>query len=123
MPRSFYKHKLVLDEHLPPRQFFPRLNEHFDVKHIKHDLHCGGMDDPSIHELAVEQGRIILTTNVKDFRPLLREDSPGVIGIPETWSSARLDTKLTSLLMKHGPNYFKGCFRSLGAETDKKKAA
>jgi hypothetical protein len=71
MPKGFYKHKLLLDEHLPPRQFLPRLNEHFDVKHIKHDLHQGGMDDPPIHELAVKQGRIILTRNIKHFRPLL----------------------------------------------------
>jgi hypothetical protein len=54
--------KLLLDEHLPPRQFLPRLNEHFDVKHIKHDLHHGGMEDPPIHELAVKQGHIILTS-------------------------------------------------------------
>jgi hypothetical protein len=71
MPKPFYKHKLLLDEHLPPRQFLPRLNEHFDVKHIKHDLHHGGMEDPPIHELAVKQGRIILTRNVEHFRPLM----------------------------------------------------
>jgi len=123
MPRSFYKHKILLDEHLYHRRAYPTLNEHFDVKHIKDDLHHGGMDDPQIYELAVEQRRVILTTNVKDFRPLLREDSPGVIGIPETWSTARLDTKLTALFMKHGSNYFKGRFRSLGAIEIEKLAA
>jgi hypothetical protein len=116
MPKPFYKHKLLLDEHLPPRQFLPRLNEHFDVKHIKHDLHQGGMEDPPIHELAVKQGRLILTRNIKHFRPLLREDTPGIIGVPETWPREQLDTKLTSLFMQHGPKYFKGRFRSLAAE-------
>lgn len=123
MPKSFYKHKLLLDEHILPRQLLPRLNEHFDVKHIKHDLHHGGMDDPLIHELAVKQGRIILTTNVKDFRPLLREDSPGVIGIPVTWSSSRLDTSLTTLFMRHGQNYFRGCYRPLAAPDIEKQVA
>jgi predicted nuclease of predicted toxin-antitoxin system len=123
MPKPFYKHKLLLDEHLPPRQFLSRLNAHFDVKHIKHDLHRGGMDDQPIHELAVEQGRIILTSNVKDFRPLLRENSPGIIGIPETWSTARLDTKLTALLIQHGPNHFRGRFHALGAVEARKQAA
>jgi hypothetical protein len=123
MPKPFYKHKLLLDEHLPPRQFLPRLNEHFDVKHIKHDLHHGGMDDSPIHELAVKQGRIILTSNVKDFRPLLREDSPGVIGIPETWPTTRLDTKLAALLMQHGANHFRARFQSLGAIAAKEQAA
>ena len=120
MPKPFYKHKLLLHEHLPPRQFLPRLNEHFDVKHIKHDLHHGGMDDPLIHDLAVKQGRLILTRNVKHFRPLLREDTPGIIGVPETWPRDQLDTKLTSLFIRHGPKYFKGRFRPLGAQEEEK---
>jgi hypothetical protein len=123
MPKQFYKHKLLLDEHLPPRQFLARLNELFDVKHIKHDLHNGGMADQAIYELTGSQGRIILTSNVKDFRPLLREDSPGIIGIPETWSTSRLDTKLTALLMHHGPNYFRGRFHPLAAIEPKSQAA
>jgi hypothetical protein len=123
MPKAFYKHKVLLDEHLPPRQLLSRLNAHFDAKHIKHDLHHGGMDDGLIHELAVAQGRIILTINVKDFRPLLREDSPGIIGIPETWSAPRIDTKLTALLMRHGTNHFRGRYRSLAAKEQTHQAA
>ncbi len=123
MPKPFYKHKLLLDEHLPPRQFLPRLNQRFDVKHINHDLHHGGMDDPPIHELAIKQGRIILTRNVKHFRPLLRKNTPGIIGIPETWPRTLLDTKLTALLIKQGSNYFRGRFRSLGAIVAKKQTA
>jgi hypothetical protein len=116
MPKPFHKHKTLLDEHLPPRQVLASLNAHFDVKHIDHDFHLAGLSDPAINELAVKQGRIILTINVKDFRPLLREDSPGVIGIPENWSANRIDTKLTALLMRHGPNYFRGRYRALAAE-------
>ena len=123
MSKSFYKHKLLLDEHLPPRQFLPRLNEHFDVKHIKHDLRHAGMEDPLIHELAVEQGRIIFTSNINDFRTLIQEDSPGVIGIPVTWSTSRLDTTLTPLCMHNGPNYFRGHYRSLAVPDIEKQAA
>ena len=123
MPKAFYKHKLLLDEHISPRQFFTRLNARFDVKHIDHDLHHAGMDDPSVFELAMSQDRIILTKNVKDFRPLLREDSPGVIGIPETWSNERVDTKLTALLTKNGQNYFRGRYRSLAALETETSAA
>jgi hypothetical protein len=36
------------------------------------------MVDSLIYELAVSMGRIILTSNIKDFRPLLQEDSPEV---------------------------------------------
>ncbi len=122
MPKRFYKHKLLLDEHLPPRQRLAQLNERFDVKHIVHDLHLGGMADAAISDLAGAQQRLILTSNVKDFRPLLREDSPGVISIPEAWSAARLDTKLTALLTRHGPAYFRGRVRPLGGEEGRRAA-
>jgi predicted nuclease of predicted toxin-antitoxin system len=108
LPKRFYKHKTLIDEQVSPRQYFPRLNERFDVKHIKHDLNLASLPDPEVYQLAVKQGRIILTKNVSDFRPLIRADSPGVIGIPETWSNDRIDTKLTALLMKHSPNHFRG---------------
>ena len=123
MPKPFYKHKTLLDENLYHRRAYPLLNEHFDVKHIRDDLHLGGFPDPEIYQLAVSQGRIMLTKNVKDFRPLLREGSPGIIGIPETWSAKRVDTKLTALLMKHGPNYFRGRYRPLAAEEPTRQAA
>src|SRR5262249_10521546 len=77
MPKAFYKHKALLDEHLLHRRLYPLLNAHFNVKHIRDDLHLDGLPDTAIYELAVKQGRIILTTNVKDFRPLLREECPG----------------------------------------------
>ncbi len=115
MPKPFYKHKTLLDEHLLHRRLYPLLNARFDVKHIRDDLNLGGLPDPEVYALAVKQGRIILTTNVKDFRPLIREDCPGIIGIPEAWSLNRIDTKLTSLLMRHGTNYFRGRYRSLAA--------
>jgi predicted nuclease of predicted toxin-antitoxin system len=123
MPKPFYKHKTLLDEHLYHRRVYPLLNEHFDVKHIRDDLHLDGLPDPAIYELARQQGRIILTKNVKDFRPLLRDDSPGIIGIPETWSTSRIDTKLTALLTRHGPNYFRGRYRPLAAEEPQSQAA
>jgi hypothetical protein len=123
MTPRFYKHKTLLDEQISPRQYFPRLNEHFDVKHIKHDLNFTGLPDPEVYALAVKQRRIILTKNVKDFRPLLRIDSPGIIGIPEAWSLSRVDTKLTALLMNHSPNYFCGRYRALAAEDQTRQTA
>jgi hypothetical protein len=123
MTQRFYKHKTLLDEQVSPRQYFPRLNEHFDVKHIKHDLNLAGLPDPEVYALALSQGRIILTKNVKDFRPLLEEDCPGIIGIPEAWSLSRVDTKLTALFMKHGAAYFRGRYRPLAAEDETRHAA
>jgi predicted nuclease of predicted toxin-antitoxin system len=123
MTQRFYKHKTLLDEQVSPRQYFPRLNARFDVKHIKHDLNLASLPDPEVYALALSQSRIILTKNVKDFRRLLREDAPGIIGIPEAWSNQRIDSKLTALLMRHGPNYFRGRYRPLAAEDQASYAA
>ena len=80
------------------------------------------MADAAIFALAGAQQRLILTSNVRDFRPFLREGSPGVIGIPETWSVERLDTKLTALLTRHGLAYFRGRVRLLGVEEARRAA-
>ena len=48
MVHHFYKHKLLLDENMPPRLEFPRLNGLFDVKHIRDDLGSGGLLDPEV---------------------------------------------------------------------------
>jgi Domain of unknown function (DUF5615) len=123
MPKRFYKHKILLDEHLLDRRLYPLLNAHFDVKHIRDDLHLDGLPDPQVYELALKQGRILLTTNVKDFRPLLRDDCPGIIGIPDAWLPNRIDSKLTALLMHHSPTYFRGRYRPLAAEDQTRHAA
>jgi hypothetical protein len=123
MAKPFYKHKTLIDEQLLHRRLYPLLNAHFDVKHIKHDLNFAGLPDPQVYELAVKQGRIILTTNVKHFRPLLRDDCPGIIGIPGAWLPDRIDTKLTALLRNHGPAYFRGRYRSLAAEDQTSQAS
>ena len=119
MPKRFYKHKLLLDENMPSRPALPRLNQHFDVKHIRNDIHHGQIDDPDVYQLAATQGRIVVTFNGTDFRPLVgRLDGyePGVIDIPAGWSAARIDTKLTALLMRHGSTYFASQYRTLATE-------
>jgi Domain of unknown function (DUF5615) len=90
---------------------------------VRDDLHLASLPDPQVYELAVKQGRIILTTNVKHFRPLLRDDCPGIIGIPGAWLPDRIDSKLTALLIHHGPAYFRGRYRSLAAEDQAESVA
>lgn len=45
MPPKFYKHKLLLDEGLYPRKSLKRINNRYNIKHIKHDLCKGGIKD------------------------------------------------------------------------------
>jgi hypothetical protein len=111
MPKGFHHHKLLLDEHLSPRQEYEQLNHHFDL-----NLRRGGMNDPAIYTLAVTLGRIIVTANGKDFRPLVDNSSPGVIDVPADWADDRVDTKLTALFKGHSPRYFGGKYIALAAE-------
>lgn len=68
MPKGFYKHRLLLDENMPHRSEFPILNSKFDVKHIEDDFKQGGLADPDVYQLAVDQNRILVTFNSKHFR-------------------------------------------------------
>jgi len=118
MPKSFYKHKVLLDENMPSRRLLKRLNHHFDVKHIRDDLRRGALDDAGIYQLAATQDRIVVTFNGRDFRPLVGTVpmDPGVIDLPMGWNEAQIDTKLTALLMRHGAAYFAGHYRTLATE-------
>jgi predicted nuclease of predicted toxin-antitoxin system len=117
MSKRFHKHKLLFDENMEARQLFLRLNEHFDVKHVRDDLKQGGIDDEPVYQLAVAQGRIIITLNGDDFRPLVgTKPDAGAIKIPSAWTREHIDTKLTALLMRHGPAYFAGHLRILATE-------
>lgn len=98
------------------RQSYPRLNQHFDVKHIRHDLRRGGSKDASVYKLATKLGRIMITANGRHFRNLVQPGSPGVIDYPADWSTSQVDTKLTALLMHYGPTYFAGHYRILATE-------
>jgi predicted nuclease of predicted toxin-antitoxin system len=124
MPKAFYKHKVLFDENMPPRTQYPRLNERFDVKHVSHDYNKGGVADEEVYKMACKQRRIIITINRDDFARLVgTKDDCGVIAVPDGPAATRTDTKLTALLMQHGPNYFRGRLVPLGAEEARKQAA
>jgi len=122
MPKPFYKHKLLYDENMPPRTQYPRLNAHFDVKHISHDYHKDGIPDEEVYDIAVKQGRMIITINRDDFEKLVGFKADcGVIAVPDGPAAARTDSKLTALLMRHGSSYFRGHVIPLGAIATKQK--
>ena len=117
MLKRFYKHKILLDENMDPRQKYAQLNELFDVKHVAHDLHYAGAPDPIVYDLASKTGRIVVTLNGDDFRPLVgTKPDAGVIKIPDAWTRERVDTRLTALLKRHGQKYFAGQYRTLATE-------
>ena len=59
------------------------------------------LSDPKIYKLAQKEGRIVVTYNMKDFAPLVENDTrSGVIGVSPALSADQVDKKLTSLLNK-----------------------
>lgn len=122
MAHKFYKHKLLLDEGFPPRSYFPMLNQRFDVKHIKTDLRKIGLPDNEIYALAVQLGRLIVTYNDKDFKPLApASKETGVIGVPPTTPYPTVDKKLTALLTKSSMKALQGKYTAL-LQTEKQAA-
>src|SRR6266446_1696460 len=106
MPRKFYKFKLLLDENMPPRQRFPRLNSRFDLKHIRDDLNQTGLKDPPVYALAGKLNRLIITFNGNDFKNMVAQSTQtGVINLSTNLRNDQIDTKLTALLTKtpHSP--------------------
>ena len=109
MPKGFYKHKILLDENMPQRFRLPLLNEQFEVKHLRDDLGKGQLVDPEVYELAVKERLVIVTYNIKDFRPMsgTKKDA-GIIGAPDRLPIKQLDTKLCALLKHLRPNALRG---------------
>lgn len=118
MPPRFYKHKLLLDEGIFPRQSLRRINNRYNIKHIKHDLKKGGIEDQEVYEIACKGKRIIITYNIGDFRKLARQSkNTGVIGVTYGFTPERLDIKLNSLLSKSSEKKFYGKYTSLSHNT------
>lgn len=84
MAPRFYKHKLLLDEGLYSRKSLKRINNRYNIKHVKHDLNKGGITDMEVYEIASKQKRIIITYNIEHFRQLaVQNRNTGVIGVSQ----------------------------------------
>jgi hypothetical protein len=102
---------------MPQRYRLPLLNKQFDIKHVRDDLGKGELDDPLVYELAVREQRVLVTYNIKDFRPLAGTKADrGIIGAPDRLPILQLDTKLCAMLKRLTPNALNGKYLALGAE-------
>src|SRR3990167_7744691 len=96
--RHSSKLKLLFDEPLPPRQQFPKLNNYCDIKHVRNDLKQPGLTDSQVYSLANRQERLLVTFNIKHFRPMISEDQMSVIGISPNLLANQIDRKLLSFI-------------------------
>lgn len=119
--KRFTKFKILLDEALPPREKFPQTNKIFDVKHLRHDLSLPGLADSVVYKIAQELGRLVVTSNIKDFRKLLQGKKTGVIGVNMALRTEDIDKKLCSLLKKTSKGRLFGKVTKITGETGKGK--
>jgi predicted nuclease of predicted toxin-antitoxin system len=120
MVRKFHKHKLLLDEGFPIRSYFPLLNSRFDVKHITKDFKQVSLSDKQVHKFAAEHDRIVVTLNIKDFKPLSPTNkNTGVIGVSANLPYDQVDKKLTALLNKSTRKQFLGMLTVISGESQK----
>jgi predicted nuclease of predicted toxin-antitoxin system len=81
--------RILLDAHISGRTVGRALTESsHDVRALDSEIELEGLSDPQVLELAATEGRVLVTANIRDFEPLLREwggegRSPsGVILVP-----------------------------------------
>jgi len=119
MSRNYHRYKLLLDEGLPLPQYFPLLNNLFNVKHVLQDFKGAGMSDEEVYALAAKENRLIITFNKKHFQSMAtKSKETGVIAISHTPLPPQQDTKLTAFLRKRSPSELFGKFNVISGETD-----
>ena len=119
MKKRFYKHKILLDENVHYKTYFPVLNSFFDVKHITEDYHKVGLSDLQIYKYALSLKRIIVTFNIKDFHELaLTSKKIGVVGISSNMPVEVIDKKLTAFFKKASKNSLLGKLTSVTKEIE-----
>ena len=65
--------RLFLDAHVSARRIATALREQHDVRAADEERELDGSDDERLLALATEQGRIMVTFNVKDFARITTE--------------------------------------------------
>lgn len=83
--------RLLLDAHISGRMVGKALVEgDHDVRALDSEIELEGLSDPEVLELAATEGRVLVTANIRDFEPLLREwagesrPHAGVILVPSS---------------------------------------
>jgi Domain of unknown function (DUF5615) len=83
--------RILLDAHISGRTVGKSLVEGgYDVRALDPDPDLEGLSDPEVLQLGAAEGRVLVTANIRDFEPLLREwagegrSNAGVILVPSS---------------------------------------
>ena len=96
--------RLLLDAHISGRAVGRALAEAgHDVRRLDSEYELEGLDDPGVLELAATEGRVLVTANIRDFEPLLREwtgesrSRAGVILVPSSVRNEALGVLISGM--------------------------
>ncbi len=83
--------KILLDAHISGKTVGKALIENgHDVRALDSEPDLEGLSDPEVLQLAAAEGRVLVSANIRDFEPLLREwagerhPHAGVILVPSS---------------------------------------
>jgi predicted nuclease of predicted toxin-antitoxin system len=83
--------RILLDAHISGRTVGKALVQGgHDVRALDSEIEFEGLSDPEVLELAATEGRVLVTANIRDFEPLLREwagegrSHAGVVLVPSS---------------------------------------
>ena len=106
--KKHIRHILLLDEGVPPKERFPKLNNLHVVKHINHDFKKGGSKDQNIYQLADKNHFLVVVYNTKDFKPLITPNKPSVISLSTNLTNEQIDREVCKMLKTLKPSQTKG---------------
>lgn len=114
------RYKLLLDENVETRKYFPILNSRHNVKHIAEDLKQSSITDTAVYALAKKEKRLIITYNDKDFYALSEQSKDtGVIGVSKNLTPEQNDKKVHALLARKSKGELYGHFNQVSGEAVK----
>lgn len=116
------RYKLLLDEMLPRRTKYPLLNCFHDVRHIVHDYKRSGSSDDEVLKLTAKEGRILVTKNIKHFRPVGAGHDVDIVGVTETIPPEELDKAIMAKLKRWAKASMSGRFTSIARAPRKQRS-
>lgn len=116
--------KALVDEQLSPRIAVLLREAGHDVVAVAERQELLGSSDATLLEVAADEGRAVITNNVKDFRPLAAErlargsSHAGLVFIPSTRTRTRATTAVLAAavetVLKEHPDGLAGSERWIG---------
>ena len=89
----------MLDTAFAPTKDFPHLSKKANLKNAYFDFGLPKQcEDQEIYQRAIEDNRFVVTINFDDFKKLIKQDKPGIIGIRSQLTNADVDAVLSKFV-------------------------